>query len=57
MYRMCKRKRRYSDEYEAQRTGKSRSMKIGVILRVYECPFCGGYHLTSKIARRMQDVA
>ena len=25
-----------------------RETKSGKLLKVYQCPFCGGYHLTSK---------
>lgn len=57
VYRMCTRKLRYPDEYEARRRGRARSRCCGISLRVYECPFCGGYHLTSKIDVREACVA
>ena len=47
VYRMCLRKKRYPDEYEARRIAKIRTQDCQKPLRVYECPFCKGYHLTS----------
>lgn len=46
VYRTCSRKNRYSSYYEASRKAIEIKRKRGVVLKVYECPFCGGYHLT-----------
>ena len=45
---MCLTKDRYSSQESAQLTIQRRETKSGKLLRVYQCPFCGGYHLTSK---------
>lgn len=47
----CKKKRRYHDAKEAKRV---RSLRRGLIdhdLRVYDCPFCKGFHLTKETER------
>lgn len=49
VYKTCKRKNRYSSEYEARRVARLRSSTSGKNLRVYECPYCHGFHMTSRI--------
>jgi hypothetical protein len=43
----CKRKRRFSTEREAENAAYQARMD-GRALGVYACPWCGGWHLTSK---------
>ena len=48
----CSRKRAYATAWEAQEVAEHQmSMNPGLVLRVYRCPNCGSYHLTSKPAR------
>jgi len=50
-HRMCGRKARYVSETMA-RSMAARWMALGAPkLRAYECPLCGGWHLTSKEVR------
>jgi hypothetical protein len=44
-------KRRYGSEYEALDAAACGRVERGVDLRVYRCPNCGGWHLTSRQAR------
>lgn len=44
MTRRCARKRRYASEEEAQQAGEA----IPNPVRVYRCPSCDAYHLTSQ---------
>ena len=45
-YRSCLRKKRYKTKEDALATAV-RSLDRGVgFLRAYECPYCGGWHLT-----------
>lgn len=46
--RQCTGKRRLRDREEANRVRKSCENVRGERLRVYDCPFCQGFHLTSK---------
>jgi len=46
VYRTCGRKRRFVDLYAAREKVKELKLRKGWDLLVYECPFCGGYHLT-----------
>lgn len=48
VYKTCKRKNRYASEYEARRIARLRTATSGTPLRVYECPYCHGYHMTSR---------
>ena len=43
-YLSCRRKRRFKTRVEAQRAHAKH--------RLYECPHCGGWHLTSKPERK-----
>lgn len=48
-HRACGRKIRYKDELTALARAE-RSMLYGApTLKVYRCPYCGGWHLTSKV--------
>lgn len=46
----CKNKVRYSSDAAAQSAIKkiNSSKKLGKPRRVYKCPFCNGWHLSSK---------
>lgn len=46
--RMCLTKDRYSSYESARFTIERRQTKSGKLLRLYQCPYCGGYHLTSR---------
>lgn len=46
VYRTCSRKRRYADFYAAKESATEFNRRKGIELLAYECPFCGGYHLT-----------
>lgn len=46
-----KAKIRYKTLKDAKRARAARSELTGVMLRVYRCTRCGGYHLTSAPAR------
>jgi len=46
MYGQCERKRRYRSEHEASVAASCVRMRRGTNLRVYSCPYCGGWHLT-----------
>lgn len=48
VYRSCTSKFRYKDEYSANKVAKRMAFDNGVVLRVYHCKFCSGFHLTSK---------
>ena len=45
---MCAKKRCYTTWEEANLMAMRR-LSYGVKLRVYKCPVCHGYHLTSKV--------
>lgn len=49
VFRTCRRKRRFRDEHAAMKQAIDIYRRRGVVLAVYECPFCGGYHLTSQL--------
>lgn len=44
--RMCLSKDRYESESAANLAIHDREAKTGLVLRSYQCPCCGGYHLT-----------
>lgn len=46
--KMCLNKRLYITVEEAQKTLSYRQKQTGQPLRIYKCPICKGYHLTSK---------
>ena len=46
--RMCAKKRCYTSWEEANLMA-TRRLSYGVKLRVYKCPVCHGWHLTSKV--------
>lgn len=48
MYKQCSRKRRYRSEHEARLFANRAETKRGPKLRVYWCPICEGWHITSK---------
>lgn len=45
----CKKKRRFRDRTEA----KEASKRIPVPMRIYECNYCKGWHLTSRLVETM----
>ena len=47
----CKQKKRYGSDHEAQQAAKLIYAKLSKSLRVYHCPVCSGYHLTSSARR------
>jgi hypothetical protein len=46
VYRTCSRKRRFASLYDAKEQARELLRHKGRDLLAYECPFCGGYHLT-----------
>lgn len=48
MHRMCLRKHKYKDEKTALKYALACNRKYGGEHRVYWCPLCGYYHLTTK---------
>ena len=49
VYSQCGKKKRYRTEYRAKEIARRRERSSGVLLRVYPCNFCAGFHLTKKI--------
>ena len=50
--KMCVGKERHWNEFIAKRAADKRMRKNpGLVLRIYSCPVCGWYHLTSKEER------
>ncbi len=48
-FRACGRKRRYETRVEAAKAAeKSSRRKDAPKIFVYECPYCGGWHLTHR---------
>lgn len=47
--KMCRSKRLYWSEGAARSVADRATAKRGVALRVYKCPYCFQYHLTSKV--------
>ena len=46
VYRTCSRKHRFANLYDAKEKARELLRRKGLDLLAYECPFCGGYHLT-----------
>jgi hypothetical protein len=44
----CGRKTRYPSEAEARATAEHQARATGRELSVYECPWCRGWHLSSR---------
>lgn len=54
-YMACGRKTRYGNRANAMRVARRR-MAMGVpYLRVYHCPYCGGWHLTKRESWEAQE--
>ena len=46
--RECSRKKRYASAEEARSTADHQARTTGRELNVYECPWCRGWHLSSR---------
>lgn len=46
---MCLRKKLFWTAYKAQSRADKIAKKHGVQMRVYHCPYCYQYHLTSRV--------
>ena len=44
----CGKKQRYASETEARATADHQARTTGTELSVYECPWCRGWHLSSR---------
>ena len=44
----CARKKRYASQTEARATADHQARATGRELNVYECPWCRGWHLSSR---------
>ena len=51
LIRGCLKKKRYRTETHAQEVAKKAQLLRGTPLTVYQCKYCGGYHLTHTIQR------
>ena len=48
-YRACERKKRYDTRVDARKAAeRSSRRKDAPKIFVYECPYCGGWHLTHR---------
>lgn len=56
IFRTCKNKQYFRTSHEALACAHSRNKRKGWKMAVYECPFCGGYHLTSQLRRNLLQV-
>lgn len=45
---MCLRKKRFRALKHARDAASRWSKSIGVTMRAYRCPYCNGFHVTSK---------
>lgn len=45
-HRQCGRKSRYATKEQAETVARNRMEQGASSLRAYECPYCGGWHLT-----------
>jgi hypothetical protein len=51
----CRNKKRYEKAKLAERSAKIVRIKESVKIRTYWCNICGGYHLTSKSQRKVDE--
>lgn len=49
--RMCRGKAVYADDWEAIHGAICASRSSGRAYRIYRCPYCRGYHLTTETER------
>lgn len=49
VFKTCKRKTRYTSLELARKMAIWANRRDGIVLAVYECPFCHGYHLTRQL--------
>ena len=49
VFKTCKRKTRFTTLERARQVAVHIERRDGIILAVYECPFCHGYHLTKQL--------
>ena len=56
VFKTCGRKRRFRSEHEALEKAAYLHRRKGMVLAVYECPFCGGFHLTSQLRASLPRV-
>lgn len=54
-YKMCTRKRRYHSRLDAELNASRLVSDNGLMLRVYKCPLCHGWHL-SKVRHKTQYI-
>lgn len=54
--RACTAKRTFVTKAEAKQEAKAVRKRNGVVLRVYECAFCGNYHHTSRSLADMEGI-
>jgi hypothetical protein len=54
--RACTSKRAFDTKAEAKAEAKVVSKRKGIKLRVYECPFCGRYHHTSRCLSDIEAI-
>ena len=48
-YKMCINKKRYASEKQAMNVAAKVKADRNIELRAYPCPYCGKWHLTSKV--------
>ena len=56
VFRTCTGKRRFRDEPAALEMARRLYRRKGWVLAVYECPFCGGFHLTRQLRPNLPHV-
>jgi hypothetical protein len=44
----CLGKERFDDKDQADAHAKEHAKKAGTPIRIYRCPFCQGFHMTSR---------
>jgi len=52
----CVKKHGYTAQWSAERAAERCETKRGVRLRTYRCPYCGMWHLTSKVGDKSERV-